>query len=310
VAFVTPADSLHICRFIHFKYYYYDKFKKRFEQEAILRNLSNRTRQSYWWHIADYQSFLKKDPEQSGIEELRCYFQNMLSDGQHKPGSVKMGYFALKFLFTQIYRKDWAKEYLPTPKIAKTLPLVLSKEEVRDVLAAINNFKHRTVMMYIYSTGARVSECVNIKLTDIDSKRMQINIQEGKGLKQRKVPLSKLLRDILRRYYLHYRPTYYLFEGAGGKGTHLGVSAVREVCQKARYRTRHINKHYTPHTFRHCFATHLLEQGTNLLVIQRLMGHADLRNTLKYLHVQQLGINQIVNPLENLTDVEALWKKK
>ena len=97
-----------------------------------------------------------------------------------------MGYYALKFLFTQIYHKEWAAEYLPKPKTAKTLPLVLSRIEVQDILSVIPNFKHRIVIMFIYATGARVSECVNIKLSDIDSKRMQVNIQEGKGLKQRK----------------------------------------------------------------------------------------------------------------------------
>lgn len=221
-----------------------------------------------------------------------------------------MGYFALKFLFTNIYHKEWAKEYLPSPKVAKTLPLVLSQEEVTDVFNAIRNFKHRTVLMFIYSTGARVSECVNIKLSDIDSKRKQVNILEGKGLKQRVVPLSPTLLTTLRRYYKAYRPGHFLFEGAGGKGTHLGVSAVREICQKTRYKTPHIKKRYTPHTFRHCFATHLLEQGTNLLVIQRLMGHSDLSNTLKYLHVQQLGIRQVVNPLDNLTSLEEICKVK
>jgi integrase/recombinase XerD len=234
----------------------------------------------------------------------------LLSDGQHKPGSVKMGYYALKFLFTQIYRKEWASEFLPTPKTAKTLPLVLSRDEVFDVFNVIPNYKHLSVIMLIYSTGARVSECVNIKLTDIDSKRMQVNIQEGKGLKQRKVPLSPVLLSLLRRYYKLYKPQLYLFEGAGGKGTHLGVSAVRAICQKARSRTPHILKDYTPHTFRHCFATHLLEQGTNLLVIQHLMGHSDLSNTLKFLHVKQYCIEQVVNPLDNLKGVEALCRNK
>jgi len=233
----------------------------------------------------------------------------MLSDGQHKPGSVKMGYYALKFLFTQIYHNEWVSEYLPTPKTAKTLPLVLSKEEVLEVLAAIPNFKHRCVIMFIYSTGARVSECVNVKLTDIDSKRMQVNIQEGKGLKQRNVPLSPILLDTLRWYFKSEKPQHFLFEGAK-KGCHIGVSAVREICNKARHLTPKINKHYTPHTFRHCFATHHLEQGANLLVIQRLMGHADLSNTLKYLHVQQLNINQVVNPLDTLSGLEGLCKTK
>ncbi len=262
------------------------------------------------WHIEDYSKFCKKDPEHAGVEELRAYFQGMLTDGNHKPGSVKMGYYALRFLFVNIYHKEWAKEYLPTPKVAKTLPLVLSKDEVADVLAAIRNFKHRSIIMLIYSTGARVSESVNIKLTDIDSRRMQVNIQEGKGLKQRKVPLSPVLLSVLRDYYKEYKPQYYLFEGAGGKGTHLGISAVREICKKARHQTPHIKKPYTPHTFRHCFATHHLEQGTNLLVIQRLMGHSDLSNTLKYLHVQQLNTGQVVNPLDTLERLEGLCKNK
>lgn len=219
-----------------------------------------------------------------------------------------MGYYALKFLFTSVFHKEWAAEYLPTPKVAKTLPLVLSQSEVSDVLHAIPNFKHRVVIMFIYSTGTRVSECVNIKLTDIDSKRMQVNIREGKGLKQRYVPLSPLMLNVLRKFHKSYKPGHYLFEGAGGKGTHLGVSAVREICQKARFRTPNINKRYTPHTFRHCFATHLLEQGTNLLVIQRMMGHSDLTNTLKYLHVQQLAVEQVVNPLENLNNMEDICK--
>jgi integrase/recombinase XerD len=112
-----------------------------------------------------------------------------------------MGYYALKFLFTQILHKEWASEYLPTPKTAKTLPMVLSKDEVFEVFSVVSNFKHRVILMFMYSTGARVSECINITLTDIDSRRMQVNIQKGKGFKQRKVPLSNLLLKTLRRYY-------------------------------------------------------------------------------------------------------------
>ena len=234
----------------------------------------------------------------------------MLTDGNHKPGSVKMGYYALKFLFTNIYHKDWAKEYLPTPKVAKTLPLVLAKNEVAEVLSVIKNFKHRTIIMFMYSTGARVSECVNIKITDIDSKRMQVNIQEGKGLKQRKVPLSPVLLNVLRKYAKRFEPKDYLFEGAKGKGSHLGITAVRSICKNARYSTPKINKLYTPHTFRHSFATHHLEEGTNLLVIQRLLGHSCLSNTLKYLHVQQLKFNEVINPLDTLNGLEELCKVK
>lgn len=258
------------------------------------------------WHIKDYQKFHGKDPEQTGVEELRSYFLSMLSNGNHKPGSAKMGYYALRFLFVNVCHKEWAKEYLPTPKIADTLPLVLSKEEVYEVLSAIENLKHRTMIMFIYSTGTRVTECVNIKLTDIDSKRMQVNILKGKGSKQRQVPLSPFLLKTLRRYFIEYKPQHYLFEGAAGKGTHLSISSVSEICKKARNHTTGINKQYTPHTFRHSFATHHLEQGTNLLIIQRLLGHSSLSATLKYLHVQKLAIDQLENPLDKLEGVQGL----
>jgi integrase/recombinase XerD len=305
VLFGRFAGKFHLVVYLT-KSFNYDKFKKKFDQEAILRNLSARTRKSYWWHIEDYRKFIDRDPQTTGVHELRRYFQSMLTDGNHKPGSVKMGYYALKFLFVHIYHKTWAKEYLPTPKVAKTLPLVLSTQEVYDVFQAIDNIKHRTIMMFIYATGVRVSECINIKITDIDSKRMKVNIQEGKGLKQRQVPLSPVLLQVLRKYFLHYRPQYYLFESANRKGSHLSASAVREICKQARHRTTHINKHYTPHTFRHCFATHHLEQGTNLLLIQRLMGHANLQNTLKYPHVQNLSFDKLINPLDQLAGVQEL----
>jgi site-specific recombinase XerD len=267
--------------------------------------------ESYWWHINDYGNFIGTDPEHTGTDDLRKYFLHMLSGGRTCPGSVKMGYYALKFLFTQVYHKEWASQYLPTPKVAKSLPVVLAREEVGDVFDAIHNLKHRIIIMFIYSTGARVSECINVKITDIDSKRMQVNIQQGKGQKQRYVPLSPFLLDALRIYYKEYKSTFYLFEGAEGKGSHIGESAVREILNKARYKTTHIKKHYTPHTFRHCFATHLLEQGVNLLIIQRLMGHADISNTLKYLHVQQFTVDKVINPLDQISKTGGhLWIKK
>jgi len=211
-----------------------------------------------------------------------------------------MGYYALKFLFLKVLHLDWAADYLPTPKVPKTLPVILSQEEVGQVLSVIPNMKHQVMIMFIYSTGTRVSECIKMKVKDIDSKRMQIKIQEGKGRKQRYVPLSPVLLNILRSYYRRYRPEHYLFEGGSGARSHIGESAVREILKKARYLTPGITKHYTPHTFRHCFATHLLEQGVNLLVIQRLMGHADISNTLKYLHVQQYTVDTLVNPLDRI----------
>jgi integrase/recombinase XerD len=223
----------------------------------------------------------------------------MLTCGKYGPGSVKMGHYALKFLYTRVLHLSWESDHLPTPKVPKLLPVVLSPEEVLEVINAIPNFKHKTIIMFIYSTGVRISECMRMRITDIDSKRMQVKVQEGKGRKQRYTQLSVHLLTILRGYYRKYKPVHWLFEG-GKRGEHISEGAIREILNKARYKTPKITKHYTPHTFRHSFATHHLEQGTNLLVIQRFMGHSDIKDTIRYLHVQQYAVDKLSNPLDKL----------
>jgi integrase/recombinase XerD len=229
----------------------------------------------------------------------------MLTCGRYGAGSVKMGHYALKFLYTQVLKKEWEARYLPTPKVPKTLPVVLSPEEVEEVIESIPNLKHKTIIMFIYSTGVRISECINMRVKDIDSKRMQVKVQEGKGRKQRYTQLSVYMLTMLRKYYHSYKPKYWLFEGGEGANSHIGETAIREILNKARYKTSKISKHYTPHTFRHSFATHHLELGTNLLVIQRFMGHSDIKDTIRYLHVQQYAVDKLVNPLDNLYSKEV-----
>lgn len=199
--------------------------------------MSERTIESYWWHVNDYCSFVKKDPAQSGINELRAYFHHMLTGGKYGPGSVKMGYYALKFLFVKVLHLEWVSEYLPVPKVPKSLPVVLSCDEVAQVLSVIPNLKYRVIIMFIYSTGIRITECIQMKVSDIDNKRMQIKIQEGKGRKLRYVPLSPEMLKVLRTYYRTYRPAHYLFEGGFGPKSHIGEGAIREILKKARYQT-------------------------------------------------------------------------
>jgi len=228
----------------------------------------------------------------------------MLTCGKYGAGSVKMGYFALKFLYSRVLQKEWEGNRLPSPKVPKKLPVVLSPCEVKQVIDVISNLKHKAIIMFIYSTGVRISECINMRVSDIDSKRMQVKVQEGKGRKQRYTHLSKQMLKTLRKYYREYKPQNWLFEGGKGPQSHIGETAIREILTKARYKTPRIKKHYTPHTFRHCFATHLLECGVNLLVIQRLMGHSDIGNTIIYLHVQQYNVDAIINPLDKLLENE------
>jgi integrase/recombinase XerD len=170
------------------------------------------------------------------------------------------------------------------PKREKRLPDVLSPEEVKSILESIQNLKHRCIFYVIYSGGLRISECLKLKIHDIDSERMVIRVRQSKGAKDRDVPLSPTCLISLRSYYKMYRPETYLFEGK--KGYPYSASSVRKVLKRAVYKNA-IKKRVTVHTLRHSYATHLLENGTDLRLIQELLGHSSSRTTELYTHVSQ-----------------------
>ncbi|MES9143958.1 tyrosine-type recombinase/integrase, partial [Cutibacterium acnes] len=184
---------------------------------------------------------------------------------------------ALKFFMTYVIEKSEIAEKLVYPKRPKKLPLVLSESEVTAILNSVENIKHRAILFTIYSSGLRVGEVVKLRIEDIDKDRMLININQGKGNKDRCTLLSKVTLDILRAYARRYRPEYWLFEGAE-KGKHITERSVQMVfstaCRKAK-----ITKNATVHTLRHSFATHLLEGGTDLRYIQELLGHENSKTT-------------------------------
>jgi site-specific recombinase XerD len=295
---------LHICYII--KTNYYGRNKKNFIQETTLRNFSIRTKDSYWLSASRFIKFSNQYPELTDAEILRYYFQSKFESGNYKPGTIKLEYFALKFLFTKILHKRWPKKHLPTIKRSITLPVVLSQNEVAEIINAIKNLRQRTIIMFIYSTGTRISECIKIKLSDLDISRMQLNIREGKGRKPRIVPISPLMLLVLYKYIEVYKPQVYLFEKLNYAGFPIRQVHVQRICIQTRKATRSIFKKYTPHTFRHSYATHLLENGTNILIIQKLLGHANITDTLKYIHIQQLTAEQVANPLDNLTGLKNI----
>jgi integrase/recombinase XerD len=242
----------------------------------------------------------KSSPEQKEVEILRNYFQLKLSSGSYKASTVKLEHCALKFLFTKVLHKKWPQKHLPLPKVPVTYPTVLSQIEVVEIINTLKSLKNRTIIMFLYSTGARISECTKIKISDLDISRMQVNIQEGKGRKQRFIPLSPLMLLTLYRYIDVYKPEIYLFEKLNCAGSQMRPVNIQAICIISRKQTKSIYKKYTPHTFRHSFATHLLEQGTNIIFIQKMMGHSSILATLKYVHIQQLTAEQVQNPLDRL----------
>ena len=204
---------------------------------------------------------------------------------------------AIKFYLEQVLGWDRQLYALQRPKKRQQLPLVLSEEEVRRLFECTPNLKHRTILMTIYSAGLRVSEALNLRVGDIDSDRMQIRISRGKGDKDRDTILSAKLLGVLRQYYLEYAPKHYLFESYDG--SQYSSSSVRKFLRRSVKRAG-IDKPVKVHTLRHSFATHLLENGTNLRYIQDLLGHSSAKTTEIYTHVSSKKLSDVVSPLDTM----------
>ncbi len=204
---------------------------------------------------------------------------------------------AIKFYFEQVLRKP--KEYynVPRPKKPMKLPSILAEEEMKGMIMTIKNLKHRAIVMTGYSAGLRVSEIVNLKITDIDSKRMMLHLRGAKGKKDRMVPLSKKMLSTLRDYYKEYKPKEFVFEGANG-GAYTSRS-IQLILQEAKKKAG-ITKKGSTHMLRHSYATHLLESGTDIRYIQELLGHNNIKTTVRYTHVSKKGIDKIESPLDKL----------
>jgi integrase/recombinase XerD len=203
---------------------------------------------------------------------------------------------AIKFYYERVLGGQRKTYFIDRPKKEITLPVVLSEEEVKRLLAAVSNVKHLAILMIIYSAGLRISECINLKIKDIDSNRMQIRVEQSKGKKDRYTLLSKKALTVLREYFLLHKPKLYLFEGQfGDKYT---TRSIQNVFQAAVEKSK-ISKKVCVHTLRHSFATHLLENGTNLRYIQSLLGHANSKTTEIYTHVTTKGFDQLKSPLDS-----------
>ena len=206
---------------------------------------------------------------------------------------------ALRLFYREVYKREIEISYLYPDRKQKFLPTVLSPEEVKGVLSNIKNLKHRCIIMTLYGAGLRVGEVCNLAIGDIDSKRMFIHVREGKGLKDRMVPLPAKLLDELRKYWIAYKPSDFLFPGQqGGAYSSKSVQVIlKRASQKAG-----IRKNVTPHCLRHSYATHLLEQGTDIRVIQQLLGHNSIKTTQLYLHISKAEYAKIKSPLDHFVD--------
>jgi integrase/recombinase XerD len=272
--------------------------RQRMLDDMGIRNFSKNTQSSYLLQISAFARHFGKSPEELGPEEIRTWQVHLLNDKKLNPKSVGCAAAALRFLYKVTLKREWPVEEIPLPKKPFKLPVILSREEVAHFLDCIGNLKHRTILMTAYAGGLRISEVTHLKVGDIDSKRMTLRVDQGKGNKDRYVMLSPQLLEVLRHWWRVARPDAWLFPG-NIPGEPISTSSVQAACQKA-LRMSGIRKPLTPHSLRHAFASHLLEAGTDVRRIQLLLGHRSLQTTSQYLKVATSTVCATESPFDLL----------
>lgn len=273
--------------------------RQRMTEDMQVRNLALNTQTSYVRQVSLFARHFNKSPEQLGPEDIRAYQVHLTNEKKLAPGSVLIAVAALRFLYKVSLKRDWTfEDVIPAAKKPQKLPVILSPEEVLQFLSCVGNPKHRAILTTCYAAGLRISEAVHLQPTDIDSQRMVIRVEQGKGQKDRYVMLSPKLLETLRSYWRVMRPKGWLFEG-DVSGQPITTSAVEQACQKAR-RLSGIRKPISPHSMRHAFAVHLLESGTDVRTIQLLLGHRSLATTARYLRIATSKVCSTSSPLDLL----------
>jgi integrase/recombinase XerD len=277
--------------------------RQRMLDDMRMRNFSPHTQAAYLRAVAQFAQHFRRSPDQLQREHVREYLLGLVQRGVAW-STYNQVRCALHFFYRVTLQKDWPKEEIVCAKTPKRLPVVLSRGEVAQFLGSIRNLKHRVMCATLYAAGLRISELLALQVTDIDSKRMVIRVRQGKGQKDRYVMLSPKLLELLREYWRAQRPRDWLFPGQV-VGRPMTMYAFANIC---RYLSRQsgIAKRVTPHRLRHSFATHLLEAGVNIRVIQALLGHRSLRTTALYTFVSPEAVTATQSPLDTLEPILAL----
>jgi site-specific recombinase XerD len=274
------------------------ELRDKMKTDLELRGYSPTTIKYYIENVSRFAKHFNQSPELLGEGQIREYLHYCIMEKHLSEGTVNYINGSLKFFYTKILKINWNNDMLPRMKEGKKLPVVLSKSEVKAILDATDNLKHKAILMTIYGAGLRISEAAKLKGLDIDSNNMQVVIRQGKGKKDRYSLLSKTNLNLLRDYWKRYQPGDYLFPGKNATD-HISVRAIQKTFDQALAKAG-IRKDATVHTLRHSFATHLLEAGTDICHIQRLLGHTSIKTTTIYLHLRRLDLLSIKSPLETL----------
>lgn len=277
------------------------RLRKMMLEELGRRNYSAGTTRNYLRVVERFAQHFHRSPDKLGPDHLRSYQAYLLRERKLCPGSVENHVAALRFFFVRTLHRHEFREFLPYPKSPRKLPDILSPEEVARLINASSSLFQRTLLMVLYGTGMRRSELVRVKIAHIDSQRMIIHVVDGKGHKDRDLPLSPTLLENLRVYWRWLKPRTYLFPSRCHRDHEQPISdkIVWLACTQAAKRAG-IRKRVSPHLVRHAWATHLLEAGTDLRTIQLLLGHEDLEVTARYLHLSAQHLQKVTNPVEGL----------
>ena len=268
-------------------------------EDMQVRNLSPHTQASYLQQVSLFARYFVTSPDGLTPEHIRTYQIYLTNEKKLATSSIHVAVAALRFLYRITLKKEWTfGEVIPLPKKAQKLPIILSPEEVLHFLGCVDRGKHRVILTTCYAAGLRISEAVRLNAAAIDSARMVIRVNQGKGRKDRYVMLSPTLLEILRNYWKAARPKEFLFPGVH-EDRPITKDAVEAACQKA-HRLSGLSKPVTPHSLRHAFAVHLLESGTNVRTIQLLLGHRSMGTTARYLRIATSKVCATSSPLDLL----------
>ena len=273
--------------------------RKQMEADMALRGLAYRTRQAYIESVAKFAKFYRRSPDRITEPESQSYLLHLLQERKLAHSSCNVVASALQFFYRVTLKRPQAEFCLPRPKMPSRLPHILSREEVAALFELTTNLKHRAFLMTTYGGGLRLLEACHLKVSDLDSDRMTIRVEQGKGAKDRYTLLSPSLLKELRRYWIAHRPALWLFPSPRVADHPMNPHSAQRIFYAAKERAG-ITKQCGIHGLRHAFATHLLEGGVDVHTIQRLLGHGNLSTTARYFHLAQKHLSGATSPLDLL----------
>ena len=274
-----------------------ETYREQMQWDMVLRNLSEKTQVMYHAAARDLEKYFNKPPDQLNESDVKSFLLSIVQVRKLSQSSLKINYSALRFLYETTLGKGWVIDKIPYPKTTKSIPKVLSKGEIHTIFEATVTLKQKAMLMVMYSAGLRISETARLKISNIDSNRMLLRVDQGKGKKDRYTLLSTVALETLRAYWKEYRPKNWLFPKDNESENPVHIDTIRTVFKRAKIAAG-ITKPASCHTLRHSFATHLLEAGADLHHIQLLLGHSSIRTTTIYLHVSNKALAKIVSPLD------------